>query len=272
MRKPSIGIREGRVAAIGRAGNPDTMDGVDVVLGTGTAILDGEGLIVTPGAIDTHVHLLSPAVADARSRAASRRSSRRTSAPSGTSAPTPSRPSRAAWAALEDVPLNFALPGARLLVAPGAAARPALEAGGAGLKIHEDVGAARTQIDTALTSATRTTSSSPIHTDGLNEVLSVEDTLDVFAGRTIHAFHIEGAGGGHAPDVLRLAGREPNIIASSTNPTIPFGVHAVAEHVAMVPRCTRCEPELSTATLTIGPRPRARPRRWAPRACCTTSG
>ena len=135
-------------------------------------------------------------------------------------------------AATDAWPLNLAF------LARGSSSRPepleaALEAGAAGLKIHEDVGAHRTALDTAVTVAEAYDVQVAVHTDGLNECLSVDDTLDVLAGRTIHAFHIEGCGGGHAPDVLRLLG-EPNIIASSTNPTIPFGVHAVAEHVPMV--------------------------------------
>ena len=232
VRKTNIGIRGGRIAAVGRAGNPDTMDGVDIVLGTGTAIYSGEGLIATPGAIDTHVHMLSPRIAEAAL------ASGITTLVGQDFGPVWNLGTNPAWylarmsVATDAWPLNFAF------LARGSSSRPepleaALEAGAAGLKIHEDVGAHRTALDTAVTVAERYDVQVAVHTDGLNECLSVDDTLDVLAGRTIHAFHIEGCGGGHAPDVLRLLG-EPNIIASSTNPTIPFGVHAVAEHVPMV--------------------------------------
>jgi urease subunit alpha len=232
VRKTSIGIRHGRVAAVGRAGNPDTMDGIEVVLGTGTAIYSGEGLIATPGAIDTHVHMLSPRICDAAL------ASGVTTIVGQDFGPVWNLGTNPAWAlgrmsaATDAWPINVAF------LARGSSSRPepleaALAAGAAGLKIHEDVGAHRTALDTALRVAEAHDVQVAVHTDGLNECLSVEDTLEVLAGRTIHAFHIEGCGGGHAPDVLRLLG-EPNVICSSTNPTIPFGVNAVAEHGPMV--------------------------------------
>jgi urease subunit alpha len=233
VRKTAIGIRDGRVTAIGRAGNPDTMDGpIDVVVGTGTAIYGFEGLIATPGAIDTHVHLLSPRVADQALAAGVTTIVGQDYGPVWNLGASPAWALRRIHAAMDAWPINLAM------LARGSSSRPEpleafLEAGAAGLKIHEDVGAHATALDTALEVAERYDVQVAVHTDGLNECLSVEDTLAVLAGRTIHAFHIEGCGGGHAPDVLRLLG-EPNVIASSTNPTIPYGRDAVAEHLAMI--------------------------------------
>jgi urease subunit alpha len=233
VRKTTIGIRDGRIAAIGRAGNPDTMDGpIDVVVGTGTAIYSGEGLIATPGAIDTHVHLLSPRACDQALASGVTTIVGQDFGPVWNLGASPAWALRHMHAAMDSWPINLAL------LARGSSSRPEpleehLEAGAAGLKIHEDVGAHATALRTAVEVAERYDVQVAVHTDGLNECLSVEDTLRVLAGRTIHAFHIEGCGGGHAPDLLRLLG-EPNIIASSTNPTIPFGRDAVAEHVAMI--------------------------------------
>ena len=234
VRETSIGIADGRVAAIGRAGNPDTMDGVDVVLDTATAVIDATGLVVTPGGIDTHVHWLSPQVCDAALAGGLTTLVIQDFGPVwnlGCNPPEGGR--RPRWAALEAHAVNAAL----LVRASSSRPEPvehALRAGGAGLKIHEDVSAGPEQIRTALDVADRHDVQLAIHTDGLNEALSVEDTYAAFGGRTVHAFHIEGCGGGHAPDLLNLAGRE-RILTSSTSPTVPFGVHAEAEHLAMVP-------------------------------------
>jgi urease subunit alpha len=232
VRRTSIGITGGRVVAVGRAGNPDTMDGIDVVLGPGTAILDAVGLIVTPGAIDPHVHWLSPQVADTALAGGITTLVIQDFGPVWNLGCNPAEGLEATWAALEAVPLNAAL------LVRGSSTDPdpveaALRAGGAGLKIHEDVGAGTPQITAALDLCERHDVQLAIHTDGLNEAIGVRETLAAFAGRTVHAFHIEGAGGGHAPNLLELAG-EPNILASSTSPTVPFGVGAVAEHLEMV--------------------------------------
>jgi urease subunit alpha len=232
VRKTSIGIVDGRIAAIGRAGNPDVMDGVDVVLGTGTAIVSGEGLIATPGAIDPHMHLLSPRIADQALAAGVTTLVVQDYGPIWNLGTNPAWALRTIHAALDGTPLNT------LMLTRGSSTRPEpveemLRAGAGGLKIHEDVGAHATVIDTALRIADAHDVQLCIHTDGLNEGLSVEDTLAVVDGRTIHAYHIEGTGGGHAPDLLRLAG-EPNVLTSSTNPTFPYGVNTAAEHQAMV--------------------------------------
>ena len=231
--KASIGIREGRIHAIGRAGNPDTVDGVDVVVGTGTAIVPGEGLIATAGAIDTHVHLLSPRIMEAALASGVTTIIGQEFGPVwgvGVNSPWALRH---AFGAFDAWPVNIGF------LARGSSSNPdplieALEEGGAcGFKVHEDLGAHARALDTALRVAEDYDVQVALHTDGLNESLSVEDTLAVLDGRTIHAFHIEGCGGGHVPNVLSLAG-VPNVIGSSTNPTLPFGRDAVAEHYDMI--------------------------------------
>lgn len=232
VRKTSIGITDGRITAVGRAGNPDVMDGVAVMLGTNTAIVSGEGLIATPGAIDPHMHLLSPRIADQALAAGVTTFVVQDYGPVWNLGTNPAWALRTIHAALDQTPLNT------LMLTRASSTRPEpveamLRAGAAGLKIHEDVGAHATVIDTALRIADAHDVQLCIHTDGLNEGLSVEDTLAVIDGRVIHAYHIEGTGGGHAPDLLRLAG-EPNVLTSSTNPTFPYGVNTAAEHQAMV--------------------------------------
>jgi urease subunit alpha len=232
VRKTAIGITDGRIVAIGRAGNPDIMDGVDVVLGTDTAIVSGEGLIATAGSIDTHVHLLSPRICDQALAAGFTTLVIQDYGPVWNLGTNPAWALRHVHAALEQTPLNT------LMLARGSSSRPEplermLAAGAGGLKIHEDVGANATALDMALRVADAHDVQVCLHTDGLNEGLLVDDTLRVIDGRTIHAYHIEGTGGGHAPDVMRLAG-EPNILTSSTNPTFPYGINTAAEHAAMV--------------------------------------
>ncbi|MEV0323806.1 urease subunit alpha, partial [Streptomyces sp. NPDC050659] len=233
IRKVSIGIREGRIHAIGRAGNPDTLDGVDVVVGTGTTIVSGEGLIATAGAIDTHVHLLSPRIMEASLASGVTTIIGQEIGPSwGVGVNSP-------WAlklgfnAFDAWPVNIGFLG-RGSSSDSAPLVEALADGGAcGFKVHEDLGAHTRALDTALRVAEEHDVQVALHSDGLNECLSVEDTLKVLEGRTIHAFHIEGCGGGHVPNVLKMAG-VPNVIGSSTNPTLPFGRDAVAEHYGMI--------------------------------------
>ncbi|MFE0388674.1 urease subunit alpha [Streptomyces bungoensis] len=233
IRKVSVGIREGRIHAIGRAGNPDTLDGVDVVVGTGTSIVSGEGLIATAGAVDTHVHLLSPRIMEASLASGVTTVVGQEFGPVwgvGVNSPWALRH---AFNAFDAWPVNIGF------LARGSSSHDApliealAEGGASGFKVHEDMGAHTRALDTALRVAEEHDVQVALHSDGLNECLSVEDTLRVLEGRTIHAFHIEGCGGGHVPNVLKMAG-VPNVIGSSTNPTLPFGRDAVAEHYGMI--------------------------------------
>ncbi|MFZ9627810.1 MAG: urease subunit alpha [Ilumatobacteraceae bacterium] len=231
--KVSIGIREGRICGIGRAGNPHTLDGVDVVVGTGTTIISGEGLIATAGAIDTHVHLMSPRIMEASLAAGVTTILGQEFGPVwgvGVNSPWALRH---AFNAFDAWPVNigFLARGSSSVEAPLVEAL--VEGGACGFKVHEDMGAHTRALDTALNVAEVHDVQVALHTDGLNECLSVADTLRVLDGRTIHAFHIEGCGGGHVPDVLRLAG-VPNVLGSSTNPTLPFGRDALDEHYEMI--------------------------------------
>ena len=233
VRKASIGVRQGRISGIGRAGNPDTLDGVDVVVGTGTAIVSGEGLIATAGAIDTHVHLLSPRVMEASLASGVTSIIGQEFGPVwgvGVNSPWALR---TAFASFDAWPVNIGFLGRGSSSRPGPLVEALVEGGACGLKVHEDFGAHARALDTALCVAEEYDVQVAVHTDGLNESLSVCDTLSVLEGRTMHAFHVEGCGGGHSPDVLSLAG-VPNVIGSSTNPTLPFGRDAVAEHFDMI--------------------------------------
>jgi urease subunit alpha len=233
IRKASIGIRAGRIAGIGRAGNPNTLDGVDIVVGTGTTIIAGEGLIATAGAIDTHVHLLSPRVVDAELASGVTTVISQEFGPVwGPGIGTPWA-LRHAFNAFDAWPVNIGFLGRGSTSARAPLEEALVEGGVCGFKVHEDIGAHASALDTALTAAEDYDVQVALHSDGLNECLAVEDTLAVLAGRTIHAFHIEGCGGGHLPNVMRMAG-EPNVIASSTNPTLPFGRDAVEEHFHMI--------------------------------------
>src|SRR5918994_178471 len=249
VRCTSLGIADGRIVAIGRAGNPDTMDGIDVVLDTATAVIDATGMIVTPGGVDPHVHWLSPQVMDSALAGGLTTLVIQDYGPVGNLATNPAEGVAATWAALEAHPVNAAL------LVRASSARPgpveaALRAGGAGLKIHEDVSAGPEQIICALDLADAYDVQLAINTDGLNEASSVEDTYAAFGGRTIHAFHIEGCGGGHAPDLLALAGRE-RVLTSSTNPGLPFGPGTEAEGRAMVEAVHLLEPGRRSGDLAI---------------------
>ncbi|WP_037581674.1 urease subunit alpha [Phaeacidiphilus oryzae] len=243
VRKTSIGVREGRIAAIGRAGNPDTMDGVEVVVGTGTSIVSGEGLIATAGAVDTHVHLLSPRIMEASLASGVTTIIGQEFGPVwgvGVNSPWALRH---AFNAFDAWPVNIGFL-ARGSSSGDAPLVEALAEGGAcGFKVHEDMGAHARALDTALRTAEEYDVQVALHTDGLNENLSVEDTLSVLEGRTVHAFHIEGCGGGHVPNILQLAGIE-NVIGSSTNPTLPFGRDALGEHFGMIVSAHDLKPDL----------------------------
>ncbi|MEU2773835.1 urease subunit alpha [Streptomyces sp. NPDC007162] len=233
IRKVSIGIREGRICSIGRAGNPDTLDGVDVVVGTGTSIVSGEGLIATAGAVDTHVHLLSPRIMEASLASGVTTIIGQEFGPVwgvGVNSPWALRH---AFGAFDAWPVNIGFLGRGSSSHRAPLVEALAEGGACGFKVHEDMGAHTRALDTALRVAEEHDVQVALHSDGLNECLSVEDTLRVLEGRTIHAFHIEGCGGGHVPNVLKMAG-VPNVIGSSTNPTLPFGRDAVAEHYGMI--------------------------------------
>ena len=246
VRTVSIGVRAGRISAIGRAGNPDTLDGVDVIVGTGTTIIPGEGLLATPGAVDTHVHLLSPRVLEAElSSGVTTVIGQEIGPVWGVGLNSPWL-LRQAFAAFDRWPVNVGF------LARGSSSHPAplvegLAAGGAcGFKVHEDLGAHPRCLDTALTVADEHDVQVALHTDGLNEAGCVADTLAVAGGRVFHAFHVEGCGGGHAPNVLELAGRA-DVVTSSTNPTLPFGRDAVAEHLDMITLVHGLDPERDAA-------------------------
>jgi len=231
--KVSIGIREGRICGVGRAGNPDMQDGVDVVVGTGTTIISGEGLIATAGAIDTHVHLLSPRIMEASLASGVTSIIGQEFGPVwgvGVNSPWALRH---AFNSFDQWPVNIGFLGRGSSSDEAPLIEALVEGGACGFKVHEDMGAHTRALDTALNVAEVFDVQVALHTDGLIECLSVEDTLRVLAGRTIHAFHIEGCGGGHVPNVLKLAG-VPNVIGSSTNPTLPFGRDALDEHYEMI--------------------------------------
>lgn len=242
VRTASIGIADGRIVGVGRAGNPDTTDGIDVVVGTGTVVINGEGLIATAGAVDTHVHLLSPRVMEAALASGVTTVIGQEFGPFWGVGVNAAGPLRTAYAAFDAYPVNVGLLGR------GSASRrgtmlEGIAAGVCGFKVHEDTGAHLRSLDTCLSVAEEHDVQVAVHTDGLNEGLSVEDTLAVSDGRVFHAYHVEGCGGGHTPDVLRLAG-VPHVIASSTNPTLPFGRDAVAEHFAMIMSVHALKPDL----------------------------
>ena len=237
--KADIGLRGCRIAAIGKAGNPDVQPGVDIVIGPGTEVIAGEGFIVTPGAIDTHIHFICPQqIEEALMSGVTTMIGGGTGPATGTLAttctPGPHHIATMLKAA-EGFAMNLGFMG------KGNASRPEglmqqVEAGAIGLKLHEDWGTTPAAIDNCLNVAEQTDTQVAIHTDTLNESGFVEDTIAAFKGRTIHSFHTEGAGGGHAPDIMKVVG-EVNVLPSSTNPTRPFTVNTLDEHLDMLMVC-----------------------------------
>jgi urease subunit alpha len=237
--KADVAILNGRIARIGKAGNPDVQPGVDIIIGPGTEIIAGEGKILTAGGIDSHIHFICPQqVDDAIAAGITTLVGGGTGPATGTAAttctPGPWHLARMLQAA-EALPVNLAFAG------KGNAARPAaleemVRAGACCLKLHEDWGTTPAAIDNCLSVADRYDVQVMIHTDTLNESGFVEDTIAAFRGRTIHAFHTEGAGGGHAPDIIRVAGL-PNVLPSSTNPTRPYTANTLDEHLDMLMVC-----------------------------------
>ncbi|WP_396267634.1 urease subunit alpha [Ideonella sp.] len=237
--KADIGLRGQRIAAIGKAGNPDVQPGVDIVIGPGTEIIAAEGLIVTAGAIDTHIHFICPQQVDeALASGVTTMLGGGTGPATGTFAttctPGPANIARMLQAA-EGLPMNLGFFGKGNASRPEAL-RQQVEAGAIGLKLHEDWGTTPAAIDCCLSVAEETDIQVAIHTDTLNESGFVEDTIAAFKDRTIHTFHTEGAGGGHAPDILRVVG-QANVLPSSTNPTRPFTVNTLDEHLDMLMVC-----------------------------------
>ena len=222
--KADIGIKDGRIVGVGRAGNPGISEGIDLPIGPHTAPITAYGLIATPGGIDTHVHTISPNLIPAALSAGVT-----TLITAGFEEP-PAAMERT-LRGLEGWPVNVGLQ-ANARAMDDAALEPLLEAGAVGFKIHEDYGASPELIDHVLRFADRRDVSVSLHTDGLHETAELEDTVAAIAGRTVHAYHVEGSGGGHVPDLIGLVG-EANIICSSTTPTIPWGVSAADETLAM---------------------------------------
>lgn len=244
--KADVALRDGRIAAIGKAGNPDIQPGVDIIIGPGTEIIAAEGKILTAGGIDSHIHYICPQqIEEALSSGITTMLGGGTGPATGTAAttctPGPWHLARMLQAA-DAFPVNLAFAG------KGNASRPeALEemvrAGACCLKLHEDWGSTPAAIDCCLSVADRMDVQVMIHTDTLNESGFVEDTIAAFKGRTIHAFHTEGAGGGHAPDIIRVAGL-PNVLPSSTNPTRPYTVNTLDEHLDMLMVCHHLDPQI----------------------------
>jgi urease subunit alpha len=237
--KADIGLRDGRIVGIGKAGNPDIQSGVDIIIGPGTEIIAGEGKIITAGGIDAHIHFICPQqVEDAISAGVTTLLGGGTGPATGTAAttctPGPWHMMRMLQAA-EGLPVNLAFAGKGNTATPEAL-EEMIRAGACSLKLHEDWGTTPAAIDNCLAVADRFDVQVMIHTDTLNESGFVEDTIAAFKGRTIHAFHTEGAGGGHAPDIIKVAGL-PNVLPSSTNPTRPYTVNTLDEHLDMLMVC-----------------------------------
>src|SRR5208282_1455607 len=233
--KADVAIANGRIARIGKAGNPDVQPNVDIIIGPGTEIIAGEGKILTAGGIDAHIHFICPQqVEEAIASGITTMIGAGTGPAATTCTPGPWHLGRMLQAA-EGLPVNLAFAG------KGNASRPAaleemIRAGAACLKLHEDWGTTPAAIDCALAVADAHDVQVMIHTDTLNESGFVEDTIAAFKGRTIHAFHTEGAGGGHAPDIIKVAGLS-NVLPSSTNPTRPFTANTLDEHLDMLMVC-----------------------------------
>jgi urease subunit alpha len=245
--KADIGLKHGRISGIGKAGNPDIQGGVTIVIGPGTEIIAGEGMIVTAGAIDTHIHFICPQqIEEALASGITTMIGGGTGPATGTSAttctPGPWHMERMLQAA-DAFPMNLGFTG------KGNASRPEalveqVAAGAIGLKLHEDWGTTPAAIDCCLGVADLTDTQVAIHTDTLNESGFVEASIAAFKGRTIHSYHTEGAGGGHAPDIIRVCG-EPNVLPSSTNPTRPFTVNTLDEHLDMLMVCHHLDPGIA---------------------------
>lgn len=244
--KADVAVNNGRIAAIGKAGNPDVQDGVDILVGPGTEIIAGEGKILTAGGIDAHIHYICPQqVEEALMSGVTTMIGGGTGPATGTNATTCTP---GPWniakmmQATQDMPMNFGFLGKGNASLPKALEEQ-IEAGVCGLKLHEDWGTTPASIDNCLAVADRYDVQIAIHTDTLNEAGFLEDTLGAFKGRTIHTYHTEGAGGGHSPDIIRACG-EANVLPSSTNPTRPYTVNTIDEHLDMLMVCHHLDPSI----------------------------
>ncbi len=244
--KADIGIKHGRIVGIGKGGNPDVQPGVDIVIGPGTEVIAGEGLIATPAGIDSHIHFICPQqIEDALMSGVTTMIGGGTGPAAGTNATTCTP---GAWylermlQAAESLPMNLGFLGKGNTSLPEALDVQA-RAGAMGFKLHEDWGTTPAAIDNCLTVAERLDVQVAIHSDTLNESGFVEDTFAAFKGRSIHAYHTEGAGGGHAPDIIKACG-EPNVLPSSTNPTRPYTVNTIDEHLDMLMVCHHLDPDI----------------------------
>jgi urease subunit alpha len=244
--KADIGLKDGRIAGVGKAGNPDIQPGVDIIVGPGTEAIAAEGKIVTAGGLDVHIHFICPQqIDDALYSGMTTMMGGGTGPAAGTNAttctPGPWHLARMLQAA-EAFPMNLGFFGKGNASTPQALEEQ-INAGACALKLHEDWGTTPAAIDTCLGVADDMDVQVLIHTDTLNESGFVENTVAAFKGRTIHAFHTEGAGGGHAPDIIKVCG-EPNVIPSSTNPTRPFTVNTLDEHLDMLMVCHHLDPKI----------------------------
>ena len=245
--KADIGIKNGRIVGIGKGGNPDVQPGVDIVIGPGTEVIAGEGLIATPAGIDSHIHFICPQqIEDALMSGVTTMIGGGTGPAAGTNATTCTP---GAWylermlQAADELPMNLGFLGKGNTSLPDALDEQA-RAGAMGFKLHEDWGTTPASIDNCLSVAERLDVQVAIHSDTLNESGFVEDTFAAFKGRSIHAYHTEGAGGGHAPDIIKACG-EPNVLPSSTNPTRPYTVNTIDEHLDMLMVCHHLDPDIS---------------------------
>ncbi len=244
--KGDVGLKEGRIAAIGKAGNPDIQPGVDIIIGPGTDVIAGEGKILTAGGFDSHIHFICPQQAEDALMAGMTTLLGGGTGPSHGTFATTCTPGpwhiQMMLRALDAIPMNFGI------ACKGNASLPApliemLEAGACAMKLHEDWGTTPAAIDNCLAVADDHDVQVMLHSDTLNESGFVEDTIRAFKGRTIHAFHTEGAGGGHAPDIMKIAGLK-NVLPSSTNPTRPFTVNTIDEHLDMLMVCHHLSPKI----------------------------
>jgi urease subunit alpha len=245
--KADIGIKDGHIVGIGKAGNPDVQPGVDIVVGPGTEVIAGEGQIVTAGGIDAHIHFICPQqIEEALMSGITTMLGGGTGPATGTNAttctPGPWNIHRMLQAA-EELPMNLGFMGKGNASLPQALDEQ-LQAGAMGLKLHEDWGTTPASIDNCLSVAEKHDVQVAIHTDTLNESGFVEDTLAAFKGRVIHTYHTEGAGGGHAPDIIKAAG-EANVLPSSTNPTRPYTINTIDEHLDMLMVCHHLDPNIA---------------------------